>query len=232
MDAPAATARLFLLIVYVNVVAVSAGRAGGANVVWIALEPPLHLALDLGVCDAGGGLQVGGVDLAGQGDGRGLGGLRSVVWHASSDAKELEEVVELAVDVAAHCDGRADGLDVGLCRLSDGSFAQQHSGGLIPSIRHSLTISHRRFMSASGRYLHCFACSSHSSGPAPFARRAGPGWGTSLSLGMVAARRGASAAGRRSRGECGGRGGRCDGGRRAATRGGRAAVAAAGGPSA
>lgn len=40
-------------------------------------------------------------------------------------------------------------------------------------------------MSDSGRYLHCLACSSHSSGPAPFARRAGPGWGTSLSLAMV-----------------------------------------------
>jgi hypothetical protein len=29
------------------------------------------------------------------------------------------------------------------------------------------------------------ACSSHSSGPAPLARRAGPGWGTSLSFGMA-----------------------------------------------
>lgn len=52
-------------------------------------------------------------------------------------------------------------------------------------MRHSLTISQRRFISASGRYLHCLACSSHSSGPAPLDRRAGPGWGTSLSLPMV-----------------------------------------------
>jgi hypothetical protein len=55
----------------------------------------------------------------------------------------------------------------------------------VPSMRHSFTISHSRFMSASGRYLHVFACSNHSSGPAPLERRAGPGWGTSLSLGAM-----------------------------------------------
>lgn len=52
----------------------------------------------------------------------------------------------------------------------------------LPSIKHSLTISHSRFMSLSGRYLHCFACSSHSSGPAPGDKRAGPGCGTSPSV--------------------------------------------------
>jgi hypothetical protein len=62
-----------------------------------------------------------------------------------------------------------------------------------PSMRHSLTISHRRFMSASGRYLQPLACSSHSSGPAPFERRAGPGWGTSLSLGAMSGMDGACA---------------------------------------
>lgn len=37
----------------------------------------------------------------------------------------------------------------------------------VPSIRHSLTISHNRFMSPSLKYLHFFAISSHSSGPPP-----------------------------------------------------------------
>ena len=112
VDAPAAAPRLLLFIVTLHIVAVAARGAGGANVVWVALEPPLHLALDLGVCDAGGRLEVGGVDLAGQGHGRRLRGLWCVVGHASSDAEQLEEVVELAVDVSAHGDGRPDGLDV------------------------------------------------------------------------------------------------------------------------
>src|SRR5579871_4184180 len=51
----------------------------------------------------------------------------------------------------------------------------------VPSIKHSFTISHSRFISCSGRYLHCLADSSHSSGPAPLDKRAGPGIGTSLS---------------------------------------------------
>lgn len=114
MDAPASTAGFVVFVVF-DIVTVSAGRTGGANVVWVALEPALHLALDLWVCDAGWGLEIGGVDLAGEGDGRGLRGLGGVVWHAASDAEELEEIVELAVDVSAYCDGRADGLDVGLC---------------------------------------------------------------------------------------------------------------------
>jgi hypothetical protein len=55
----------------------------------------------------------------------------------------------------------------------------------LPSIRHSFTISHNRFISDSGRYLHCFAISSHSSGPAPFDIRAGPGCGTGSPLDIL-----------------------------------------------
>src|SRR5205814_6183478 len=36
-----------------------------------------------------------------------------------------------------------------------------------PSIKHSLTSSHNRFISLSGRNLHFFAVSNHSSGPPP-----------------------------------------------------------------
>ena len=36
-----------------------------------------------------------------------------------------------------------------------------------PSIKHSFTSSHSRFISLSARYLHIFAISSHSSGPPP-----------------------------------------------------------------
>ena len=36
-----------------------------------------------------------------------------VVGHSSSDTKEFEEIIELAVNVSAYCDWCPDGLDVG-----------------------------------------------------------------------------------------------------------------------
>lgn len=110
----ATAATLLLFVVVAVVVAVAAGGAGGPNVVGVALEAALHLALDLGVGDARGRLEVGGVDGAGQGDGRGQGRRGSVIGHATSDTEQLEQVVELAVDVAAHGHGGPHGLDVGL----------------------------------------------------------------------------------------------------------------------
>ena len=48
----------------------------------------------------------------------------------------------------------------------------------VPSIMNSLTISQSCFMWYSERYLQFFAASNHSSGPADFLSRAGPGTGT------------------------------------------------------
>jgi hypothetical protein len=116
MDTPASAPCFLLLIVSFDIVAITTWRTGRPDVVRVTLEPPLHLALDLGICYTCGGLEVGGVDLAGQGDGGSLWGLRCVVGHASSDAEELKEVVELAVNVSAYCDWRSDGLNVRLWR--------------------------------------------------------------------------------------------------------------------
>ena len=114
MDAPTPAPRFLLFVVPFDIVAVSARRTRWSDIVRVTLEPPLHLALDLGICYTCGRLEVGGVDLAGQGDWRRLGSLRCIVWHSSGDAEELEQVVELAVDVSAHGDWCPDGLDVGL----------------------------------------------------------------------------------------------------------------------
>lgn len=58
-------------------------------------------------------------------------------------------------------------------------------GPYSPSIRHSFTISHSFFISDSGRYLHCLACSNHSSGPAFLDRCAGPGCGSESDKSMA-----------------------------------------------
>ena len=73
-----------------------------------------------------------------------------------TDAKDLEQVVELAVDVAADGDGGADGLDVGLCEtrgISDCMLFMLFMlvQASIPSIKISLTFSHSSFMALSGR---------------------------------------------------------------------------------
>lgn len=64
-----APAPLFLVVVIASFVfAVAFGWAGWAGIIGVALEPALHLAFDLGVRDTRGGLNVGGIDGAGDDD--------------------------------------------------------------------------------------------------------------------------------------------------------------------
>lgn len=110
VNAPAAAA-LFLVVIGI-LVAVATRRAGGARIVWVTLEPALHLAPYFWVCDAGGGLEVGRVDCAWDGDWLGEGRCGRIAGHAAGDTEELEKVIKLAVDITAYRDGGADGLDV------------------------------------------------------------------------------------------------------------------------
>lgn len=103
---------LLLFLVTILVLAVATRWTDRASVVGIALEPSLHLALDARICNGSWRLEVCGVDCAWQCDGRSYGCSGSVVGHASSDSEELEEVVELAMNVAAHGDWSPHGLDV------------------------------------------------------------------------------------------------------------------------
>jgi hypothetical protein len=94
-----------------------------------------------------------------------------LIGHSSPDSEELQEIVKLPVYISAHCYRRRDRLDVGFCNASRHvSICGRRAvawEAVRPSIKHSFTSSHSRFMSPSLRYLHFFAISSHSSGPPP-----------------------------------------------------------------
>lgn len=76
---------------------------------WVEGTAEFQFFLKFGVGDCGGGFDVGRGDDSSGGD-RGLRG--GFVGHAACNAEEFEEIVELAVDVAADCDWSRDWLYV------------------------------------------------------------------------------------------------------------------------
>ena len=71
---------------------------------------PAELLAKFGIGDGRWGFDVGRGDNAGGG----FGGIElGAIGHAARDTEELQQVVELAVDVAADGDGGGDGLNVG-----------------------------------------------------------------------------------------------------------------------